>query len=72
MCDMNDLVITGTLFPHKNIYKVTWVSSGGNTTNQIHHVLISGRFRNSEKDTRVYSSTDIGSDHHLVCTVVKL
>ena len=24
------------------------------------------------KDTRVYRSTDIGSDHYLVCTTVKL
>ena len=24
------------------------------------------------KDTRVYRSADIGSDHHLVCTLVKL
>ena len=72
MCDMNELVITGTLFPHKTIHKVTWVSPGGNTMNQIDHVLINRRFRNSVKDTRVYRSADIGSDHHLVCTVVKL
>lgn len=72
MCDMNELVITGTLFPHKTILKVTWVSPGGNTMNQIDHVLISRRFRNLVKDTRVYRSADIRSDHHLVNTVVKL
>ena len=72
MCDMNELVTTRTLFPNKTIHKVTWVSPGGNTMNQIDHVLISWRFRDSVKDTRVYRSADIGSDHHLVCTVVKL
>ena len=40
--------------------------------NQIDHVLISRRFRNSVKDTRVCRSADIESDHHLVCTAVKL
>ena len=54
MCDMNELVITGTLFSHKTIHKVTWVSPGGNAMNQIDHALISRRFRNSVKDTRVY------------------
>lgn len=51
MCDMNELVMTGTLFLHKTILKVTWVSQGGNTMNQIDHVVISRRFRNSLKDT---------------------
>ena len=72
MCDMNEVVITATLFPHQTILKVTWVSPGGNAMNQIDHVLISRGFRNSVKDTRVYRSADIGSDHYLVCTVVKL
>ena len=72
VCDMNELVITGTLFPHKTIHKVTWVSPGGNAMNQIDRVLISRRFRNSVKDTRVCRSADIESDHHLVCTVLKL
>ena len=72
ICDMNELVITGTLFPHKNIHKATWVSPDGKTRNQIDHVLISKRFRNSVRDTRVYRSADLGSDHHLVCTTIKL
>ncbi|XP_030621228.1 NXPE family member 3-like [Chanos chanos] len=72
MCDTNELVIPRTLFPHKNIRKAMWVSLDGMTRNQMDHVLISKRFRNSVKDTRVYRSADIESDHYLVCTTVKL
>ena len=71
-CDMNELIITGTWFPHRDIHKATWVSPDGKTRNQIDHVLINKEFRNSVIDTRVYRSADIGSDHHLVCMKVKL
>ena len=70
-CDMNELVITGTLFPPKNIHKATWVSPNRITRNQIDHVLINERLRDSVKDTRVYSSANIRSDHYLLCTTVK-
>ena len=70
-CDMNELVIIGTLFPPKNIHKATWVSPNRITRNQIDHVLINERLRDSVKDTRVYSSANIRSDHYLLCTTVK-
>ena len=35
-------------------------------------MLINKKFRNSVIDNRVNRSADIGSDHHLVCTKVKL
>lgn len=57
--------------PPKSIHKAAWTSTDGKTKNQIDHVLISKRFRNSVKDIRVYRSTDIGSDHYLVCTTEK-
>ena len=44
--DMNKIVITGTLFIHKNIHKATWVSPDGATGNQIDRILVNKRFGN--------------------------
>ena len=38
-CSENGLVITGTLFQHKNIYKNTWTSPDLTTNNQLDHIL---------------------------------
>ena len=69
---MDKLVITGTLFRHKNLYKATWVSPDGVTRNQIEHILVNKRYWNSVKETRVHRSADIESVHYLVCTIIKL
>ena len=37
-CARHDLVIGGTIFPHKDYHKVTWVSPDHKTGNQIDHV----------------------------------
>ena len=34
LCATNSLVIGGTLFPHKNCHKATWVSPAGNAQNK--------------------------------------
>ena len=72
VCGMNDLVITATIFPHKEIHKQTWISPDRYTCNQIDHVLINRKFRTSVLDTRAIRSADIASDHHLVCTKLRL
>jgi len=71
-CAANELLITGTLFPHKTIHKLTWTSPDGQTRNQIDHVLVNKKFRTSVKDTRVFRSADVGSDHHLIKTHIKV
>jgi hypothetical protein len=69
---MNGLVITGTLFPHKDIHKATWVSADGRVKNQIDHLLISGQWRSSVLDSRVQRGADVNSDHYLVRTRIRL
>jgi endonuclease/exonuclease/phosphatase family metal-dependent hydrolase len=68
----NGLVIAGTLFPHKDIHKITWISPDGNTRSQLDHLMISGRWRSSLMDSRVQRGADSGSDHYLVRTRIKL
>ena len=51
-CGDNDLVIGGTLFLHKNIHKITWNSPNGREKNQINHLIINGRWKNSLCDVR--------------------
>ena len=46
-CATNKLVIEGTLFPHKECHKATWVSPVGKTQNQIDHLAISHRWKSS-------------------------
>lgn len=66
-CDMNELAITTSLFPHKDIHRSTWVSPDGKTRNKIDHKLINKQFRNSVNDTRVC----VGRDHCLECTTIR-
>jgi endonuclease/exonuclease/phosphatase family metal-dependent hydrolase len=65
-CANYNLVIGGTLFPHKTCHKITWVSPDNNTENQIDHTALSRKFRRSLTDVRNKRGADINSDHHLV------
>ena len=58
---MNGYATTGTLFPHKDIYKATRVSPDGQTRNQIGHVLIRREFKASVVDKRAYRGVDTTS-----------
>ena len=67
----NNLVITGTIFPHRIGHKQTGTSPDRLTQNQIDHVLISRQHRTSVLDTRAMRGADVASDHHLVRTKLR-
>ena len=72
LCATSSLVIGGSLFQHKRIYKATWVSPDHHTENQLDHVCIKKKYRRSFQDVRVKRGADVGSDHHLLAARLKL
>ena len=63
-CQLNDLVIGGSLFQHKDIHKTTWIAPNGLIENQIDHFCIKRKFRRSLLHVRACRA-DINSDHQL-------
>lgn len=41
-CGINNLAIRGSLFPHKDIHKITWISPNGRDRSQIDHLMTNG------------------------------
>ena len=71
ICAENGLVIGGSLFPHKPIHKVAWLSPDILIRNQIDHICIKKKFRSSLQDVKVHRGTDITCDHYLCIVTIK-
>ncbi|XP_071484953.1 craniofacial development protein 2-like [Diadema antillarum] len=69
---LNNLVIGGTLFAHKEIHKLFWYSPNRRDKNLIDLPLINGTWRRSLQDMRVRRGADVGIDHPLVVADIKL
>ena len=54
LCLNCNLVTGGSLFPHKDIHKITWVAPSQHTFNQIDHIVISKKWRRSIIDVHSY------------------
>ena len=72
ICACNNLAITSTMFPHKDVHRYTRTSPDGQHRNQFEHVAIRSQFRRSVQDTRVHRGADMGNEHNLVITKAKL
>jgi len=62
----NELTVSSTTSPHKNIHKATWRSPDGETPNQIDHVLIQTKYRSTIHNIRSHRGADCDTDHYLV------
>ncbi|XP_046666627.1 uncharacterized protein LOC124358371 [Homalodisca vitripennis] len=72
LCLNQSLVIGGSVFPHKDCHKVTWLSPDRKTENQIDHICIDKSWRKSLLDVRNKRGADAGTDHHLIIGVTQL
>jgi hypothetical protein len=66
-----NLFVESTMFSYCKIHKYTWTSPGGNTHNQIDHVLIDRRWHSSILDVRSFTGVDCVIDHYLVVAKVR-
>lgn len=71
---VHNMVIVNTKYKHKISRRVTWVAPDGITKNQIDYILVEKRCSSSINGhkTRSFPGADVGSDHNLVMTTMKL
>jgi hypothetical protein len=67
-------LIGGTVFPHTDSHKVTWVSTDQDkqVQNLIDNICISRNWKNSLMDVGHNRCADIVSDHHMVMGILRI
>ncbi len=71
-CQSSGLIITNSLFKHKKIHQFTWEDVTQNRKSIIDYVIVDKDLGKDVIDTRVYRSFEIGSDHYLVGSKIKI
>jgi hypothetical protein len=68
------LLIGGTVFPHRDCHKVTWVSPDKDkqVENQTDHIYISRNWNKSLLDVRNTRGADIVSDRHMITGILRI
>jgi hypothetical protein len=59
------------MFPHRNIYKYTWMSPDVKTHNQTVHILVDRRRHSNILNVLSFRAADCDSDHYLVVAKVR-
>ena len=60
---INELIISNTIFSHKNERRYTWTSPDYTVKKQIDFIIMSKTMKSSLNNSRVYQSAEVGSDH---------
>lgn len=71
-CVENNLIVTNTFYPHKNIHKYTREVKSRNEKSIIDYILINRPFRKGIVDVKVRRGSEIYSDHYLIVAKVRL
>ncbi|PNF23403.1 hypothetical protein B7P43_G12243 [Cryptotermes secundus] len=66
-----NLTVKSTMFPHRNLHKITCTSPDGMIHNQIYHILIDRRRHSSIPDVRSFRAEDCDTDHYLMVAKVR-
>ena len=72
LCEISRLISTFHRQRRRNSYMWTWEHPEGVHKVQIDHILLRGKWRNSVRNCRAYSTVEPGSDHRIVTAELKI